>query len=1110
MSFNPNDVYTSSGSVGLLNCFTHPVSKYSTSSFYQWQEDNLPIYDLEERTYLNWQSLGFQTSSITGLALTVSADAPTSVTGCNSNIFSTVSAAIESLPRVLRFPVLIEVANFGNLGQLNLHGISVEGNGSLEIINRNFARAYSTSSVVNQVTGTYNFINQVSSIDVYNTLVATSALDISTAVFSASPLTDVRVLSKTRSVWAVPAYANASFRTNRLTVSLGEADAYVSNNLLETSPYEDSVASYDVTAPYDSSSYNQISNSPIYRSTSPLTAPVNGIVYNNYLSKVSVTQCQGPIYIRGFMVDGSGLTGNQQNGFFIENSHVHLENCTAVRCLDAGFKFVNSDVVLARGIVAYRNYGFVAANTRKTGSWPSTARKPLALLDEAAGLKAINSRIQVSATLSYEPANTSSSDFIFNLSRNANGIILENSELVGGTSRTSLADPKSQTYLQTELNALNGILLRNSILSWNGCIQSYNNMIGIRSIDSELEFDESVIENNQREGIFSTHSTIRYNKNLQKPTAFFGDAVQFEFSGNGQHLVLDTNSSFVPFTTSGMQDAFQKMKFRQSHGTTTQLATSVQNTILPSVEIRNASFGRFVHSKFVREAANILNNTAVFGACVSVRNSSKALFQGSKNAATVVVGPPTYADQKYKAAIYAKENSELEFNGPTAIMQMAVDILAEDNSIVNFNPPRLEQKGGLDISAFTLSDPTNHTSVELHSTKACLVATKGSVINMRDMGDFNFAWPNGANGILSLASGVDYDTGATGQAVSAYCYAGSMQFYPNPNDDDDYEAAGKGIASVGSVTANDVFSETGNKNWFLTDDIFDSTAQEDVSAFTAGGMCVRAVESSKVNVLNVNFPAGWWNPSGAFYDSSSANLLCDLLFIWNIADNSYLHASHCSVSGMHPQDSGYHGPSAVWLSGAGAPAYGAPPGTPDTSSLSVLDFFGNAGTASIWPTPAGLRQIGGLGSFDNNGPFRLYFSVDSVANFLYGAGTAYGASPQIFAQCYNPSGNLSATPSVSGVYGSVIKVGSGGVATTGFYYCSAILGSSKPSVILDESAANLFANAKNAATGLSGKPRMVSIYSAHKSIGGEASLNSNKQIGRGIKSSNVFDLARDN
>ena len=48
---NPSDVYVEGGSNDLLVCWTDKVTKYDASSFYNWEMDNLPLHDLEERTH---------------------------------------------------------------------------------------------------------------------------------------------------------------------------------------------------------------------------------------------------------------------------------------------------------------------------------------------------------------------------------------------------------------------------------------------------------------------------------------------------------------------------------------------------------------------------------------------------------------------------------------------------------------------------------------------------------------------------------------------------------------------------------------------------------------------------------------------------------------------------------------------------------------------------------------------------------------------------------------------------------------------------------------------------------------------------------------------------
>ena len=65
--------------------------------------------------------------------------------------------------------------------------------------------------------------------------------------------------------------------------------------------------------------------------------------------------------------------------------------------------------------------------------------------------------------------------------------------------------------------------------------------------------------------------------------------------------------------------------------------------------------------------------------------------------------------------------------------------------------------------------------------------------------------------------------------------------------------------------------------------------------------------------------------------------------------------------------------------------------------------------------------------------------------------------------------------------------------------------------MLDESASNTFANAKNASLGLGGRPVKVTLYRSRgvESRGSEA-FPGDASGSLGFKSSNIFDLARDN
>ena len=127
------------GGADSLSGYAFPeVHKYDASSFYNWEQDNLPILDLETRSDVLRQHLGLGTT-LTGVTLTVSADALRSASSVG--VYQTVQEALEVVPRRLRFPVLIEVCSFGDLGELHLKDIQCEGDGALQISCRQYGNS---------------------------------------------------------------------------------------------------------------------------------------------------------------------------------------------------------------------------------------------------------------------------------------------------------------------------------------------------------------------------------------------------------------------------------------------------------------------------------------------------------------------------------------------------------------------------------------------------------------------------------------------------------------------------------------------------------------------------------------------------------------------------------------------------------------------------------------------------------------------------------------------------------------------------------------------------------------------------------------------------------
>ena len=108
---------------------------------------------------------------------------------------------------------------------------------------------------------------------------------------------------------------------------------------------------------------------------------------------------------------------------------------------------------------------------------------------------------------------------------------------------------------------------------------------------------------------------------------------------------------------------------------------------------------------------------------VAAKDSSESEFFGTVNGATLLLGPNAYTKQQFVAGIAGQKQSKLGLHGPTCIAQFGIDALVEDSSVLDIGPPRVRDSFAVDGSGFDLANTANHTSVELHSTRACLVAT---------------------------------------------------------------------------------------------------------------------------------------------------------------------------------------------------------------------------------------------------------------------------------------------------------------------------------------------------------------------------------------------------
>ena len=1087
MAFYPNDIYTSSGTATTTNSWTSTVYKHDSSSFYNWEQDNLPLYDLEERTHLAWEKLGHAASSVAGMNITVSSNGDTSI----PMVFTSITDAMASVPDIIRYPIQIEVAASGDLGQLDIKNKQFVESGSLEIINRVFMKAYNASSTWHDsatTMATYGTGNAISSLDLQNTFTDTYTIHLGETTSHLWSGTDAQRIFLTSKHLDTFTGTNESKRPGRLTCGEGVSSGFGVNNLfgIGTGNYveQDEATSY-LNSSKDLDVTSQLTGSSLERSFGTDVLGAGGLLYGNYFSRVRILNSPGPVYIRGFCVDGGDgsnpVDHAVQNGFEVENSSPWLENCASLRCTEAGFNIKNSDVTLSRGIFAFRNYELTFA--------PGfSEREPT----ETAGIKLSNSTATI-RTDTY----ASGSDFLFHTSRNVIGLELNNSRLIGGESLSSSSTGnRNNTIFNSSYNTGEGIRLSNSVLDLDGRLDVYNNQKGIVTNHSELLLDEVTVENSQEEGLLSFNSNITYNKNLHtgvtSGTSYYdlsadveeseaGALTQNYFVRNGQHMVL--NNSIYDYTKAdNVPSQMGKSRFAMSHGVAANTSSTSEKTLLPSLEINAGSKCSLAHTR-IRTHESATNNgykRAVMGAALQANNSN-VKFLGSEATMTLIEGPPNYSVQNKIAGVAATNNSRVEFAGPTAIVQFGVDALADNHSTIAFAP---HNEGGLiDASGWALSSTGNHTHVELHSTRANLVANNDSIIEMKDLGWWEHEWAVGGSlsALGATASAADYGPN-DGLGISAFTFGGSMQLYPNPQID--VGLADLALSSSPSIETFTECSSTSDLYYFLSAGNYDSgtTAADIRSGISKGGVCVRAVGNSTADIKNTHFPARWYNPYGIIYDVSTGNTY-DELRIWNIADSSKLDAAYCSVNSLWPESAVYYGPGEYYMDGVNT-ASGAPSGTPDTGVSSILDNYGDSNA--------------------NRGPFRVYFSPLGPAKFLAYDTSNYGAPYQQLAQGYNPSGDCTVASSVSSLYKTLD-------ASSEFFYVSSMLDSGvRPNIWLDESAANTFANAKNATMGTSGRLKLVNIYRSITEEQGEGFDATTTQYGKGFFSANIFDLDRDN
>jgi hypothetical protein len=836
-------------------------------------------------------------------------------------IYDDMDSILDLIPKRLTYPVLVEICTYGKISSFELADIVTEGDGQLEIVNRQFsyspgAKLMMGSSV--QGEGTYENVSFTTSAgnddDVNSSKSYWNAYDASSHRFERNifdeTLWDTTGSRGFQSISNNSASALKTYTCFAEGIKIGGAGCKgVSGH-----PYD---VNNDSTIPSHDVSPSSLSN--LNARGTRLggerddyvvgTTRMTNVLYGNHFTNINVRGCLGKITLRNLCVDGANyLYGDDvvhigEYGFNISNSNIVLEHCAAMRCKRAGVFVKNSDVSIASGMTCYRNY-------EKEGGF---VRSFLGNDEYGIGLHAVNSDINF-ATINEDAAAFTNAvqpnerGNPYNFAKNDVGIFLESSKLHGGTLWNGVNSPLRTrgtgldlvtSFIRTFGNDV-GLKMESSNITYLGILESFLNNTGIEANNSVLKLTQFDIQDNAIVGFNLDNSKLEYG---YKGDLLSGDANghysnsikeykrSYTCSRNGQNLIIKNSSQVVPSNVGDLTTNLGSWggpgtdirhnndsltlgllgDYMHSVGATSRLAdmVSTDSCDLPAIVVKNGSFAEFVGLA----CAARTDGAPIKGACVAVTDNSKVAFRGTKHSWTTLTcvpqdnfGQGELLRNWSTAGVLANNNSVVEFTGPTKISRFGVPVLAENGSTVKFGPPTIDgQETTMDLNRFPVSslpdgaNDVNHTKVELHSTRACLVANNNSNIIIKHIGgwandDFQ-AWTTDTTMRSTNPDEADL-------SLSACTSAGYFRFFPNGFTSGNVTRECVKLAlnpanqlRESSLVANYTEGTGGLGDWNCTN-------------FTDGGMCVRAVGNSNVDVNGVNFTFEYSpsSTSGVFYD----------------------------------------------------------------------------------------------------------------------------------------------------------------------------------------------------------------------------------------------------
>ena len=945
--------------------WTDSVPKYDPSSFYNWEQDNVPLWAIEQRGDTLYRTMGYPGGNPEGVTFTLSS---TGNSDESKAIYDSIDDIVERIPKRLKFPVLIEICRYGQLGRLDLANITCEGDGKLEIKNKAFfqdvnASARSVVSVsgspADAALGDRKYLETVYSVfasatmmNVSSTRLATSFADVG-SWYSEGRLFTMQGPDTDRQANNITAYvASGSATRSWMTGGYGyfqiphpydwrnEYGAGADTAIAGTA----ASAWGDATPWYGSATKDYMIQKRCGRYTQGQSALVG---YGAYFSSISLKDCQGTVILRDILVDAGndqndlrGATGQVHRGEYgidIENSEVILDNVTSMRSALGGFKATNSRVKVTGHCIAYRNY-------TKTGNTPALR------LQNGVGFYSLNSDLEWDST-DYLDARK----YINLFTKSKRGMDLRNSTLRGGiawneTDTSAIPNAGSQLLglssttvngvsyaelsggggdtLTTTINISDcnehGLYSEGSDIDFNGRFNSYLNVgDGIRLRRSQAALPQFTCNNNSGWGMSLEGSQLTYaggsenfpvradgysqvtaggriiNNAIQSndfgsgPSAETGyrirNRAQFHVDSNNQNLLVDKSSSLqvaqmnnIPLYV-GQWGGCDWLNSNSDYGLGVDVsalpathfgATPYRANNKPGMVITNNSDAELVGVSYA-----VNSHDTGKGKVAITSNGSNLTFRGTSSTCTTfnyfpVVDTSSLFRSWMSAGVVATNNSNVELTGPTKSARFGVPFLAENNSNFEVKPPTfIGTDNILDISGYHLlpyagASGVNHTKLEVHSTRACMVANKKSNIKLFGLGGkvVEGATGNTLNSVDVFATGYADDyIGDQNNQWDRSTSAGYVKFYPNGFTSGVMADALKSrVSLVPTTVANQTFNV---KNPYVR------TPDSGPGDFyhrngMTGGMCVRAVEDSgvDVNLVNFHFQGSPSSVSGVYYN----------------------------------------------------------------------------------------------------------------------------------------------------------------------------------------------------------------------------------------------------